>query len=109
MPLNNNTYYLAGGDGANQDDAQNQLTTGAGNTEQTLVLDVDCTALYLSARTANAYVTFNNTVAASTNGIEILSGAQPVFFPIGYQAHGAHTLRYIGQAANCVLNVLQLR
>lgn len=115
MPRNLTTHTLAGRDGADYNDAHQQLNTTGGNTEQTLTLDSDCTALLLSARTGNAYVTFNNTTASSSNGIEILAGAQPVYIPIGF--HAAPTgglptqgtvLRVIGSAASTILNVLQL-
>jgi hypothetical protein len=106
MPRTLSAHTLADKDGADQNGAHVQLNV---NTEQTLVLDPDCSALILNVRgTAPAVtnVTFNNTAASTTNGITIAAGAQPVYIPLGYSAHGAHTLRAQGTAQ--FLDVLQL-
>lgn len=114
MPRAGESFTLAGSDGTDYNDAHQQLNSGAGNTEQTLNLDKDCNAVLLSARTANAYVTFNDTAAAAGNGIEIIAGAQPVLIPLGFHAGprvaatGGSPLRMIGASANALLNVLQL-
>lgn len=102
MPRAGNTFVLTG------TSPHTQLSMGAGPSEQTLTLQKDCTAVMVSAKTANVFVTFDNTAAASTNGIEIVSGAQPVILPVGYMAHSAHVLRAQSAAANGILNVLQL-
>lgn len=85
-----------------------QLNTGGGNTLQTQVLDETCSALLLSARTGNAYVTWDNTSASASNGLEIVAGANPVYIPLGYNAHSSHTLKMIGSAASTLLNIVQL-
>lgn len=106
MPRSGITHTLASR--ASESAAQQQLTTGAGNTEQTLTLNRDCVAVVLSSRTGNAYVTFNDTAATSSNGIEIIAAAQPIYVPLGYHANPNHTLRVIGSAINTLLNVVQL-
>lgn len=39
-------------------------------------------AVYLSARTNNAYVTFDGSVPTAANGLEVVAGAQPVRLPL---------------------------
>ena len=75
---------------------------------QTLALDPRCAALLLSAKTANVFVTFDNSTPAATNGLEIVAGSQPVLVPLGYYAHVNHSLKIIGAAINAVLNVVQM-
>jgi hypothetical protein len=103
MPRPGTTHVLAG----DVADSQVQLYTA---TEQTLVLEPSCTALMLSARgTAPAVVsvTFDNTAASATNGIAIPVGSAPTYVPVGYHAHGAHTLRALGPASS-FLDVVQM-
>jgi hypothetical protein len=71
----------------------------------TVTLDSDCSAVLLSATTANVIVTFDNSVPSSTNGIPIIAGAQPVLIPFGYHSHGSHNIR---AAAGGVLDIIQL-
>lgn len=88
-----------------------QLSTGGGNTVQSLVLDPRVSAVILSGSgtgTNIAYVTFDNSTPASTNGICVLAAAQPVLIPLGYYAHNSHTIKVIGSAATTILNVLQM-
>ena len=102
MPRVGQAYYLTGAN------AHTQLTTGAGNTVQSLVLEGSCSALLLSARTGSAYITFDNSTPASTNGLELQAAAQPILIPLGYNMNNSHTLKVIGSAASTILNVVQL-
>lgn len=89
-----------------------QLNTGGGSAVQTLTLDSGCKAVILSGSgtgTNIAFVTFDNSTPTATNGISILSAAQPVILPLGYYSHGSHNLKLQGSAASTVLNVLQLK
>lgn len=77
--------------------------------ERTITLAKECNAVYISARGAAGVVsvTFDNTSPSTTNGLGIVVGAQPVFFPIGYHAHENHNIKALGIAAQ-FLDVLQL-
>jgi len=106
MPRIGTSYVLT------QTAPHTQLTTGGGNTVQTLTLDANCAALLLSGLgtgTNLAYVTFDNSTPSATNGMVIQPAAQPVLIPLGYYAHGNHNLKVIGSAATTVLNVVQLQ
>jgi hypothetical protein len=90
---------------------QTQITTGAGNTVQTLTLQPRCSALILSGQgsgTNVAFVTFDNSTPSSSNGQVIVATGQPVTLPIGYYSHASHAVKVIGSAANTLLNVTQL-
>lgn len=100
------TYALAVRTG--ESSAQQQMNTTGGNTAQSITLNRDCAALILSARTGNAYVTFDDSTPSATNGLEIIAGAQPVTILLGYFANTNHTLRCIGSVASTILNVVQL-
>lgn len=106
MPRQGTSYELTG------TAPHTQLTTGAGNSVQTLALDANCAAVILSGQgtgTNLAYVTFDNSTPASSNGVVILAAAQPVIIPLGYYAHSSHSLKVIGSAINTILNVLQIK
>jgi len=81
-----------------------QTTTGAGNSEQTITAPEDAVACFISMRGQNAYVTWNNTAASSANGLELISGAQPLFLPLGFP----YVLRYIGAGTDAIINILWL-
>ena len=105
MPRAGNTFSLTGAN------AHTQLANGAGSAEQSLNLERECVAVILSIPTASpgdAFVTFNNTAAASTNGLNVIKGAQPVLIPLGWMAHSGRVLRYQGSAASSFLNVTQM-
>ena len=102
MPRVGQAYYLTGAN------AHTQLNSGGTNTVQTLTFENGCSAIMVSAKTANAFVTFDQSVPAATNGLEIVAGGQPVLIPLGFNAHNGHQLKMIGAAINAVLNVLQL-
>lgn len=82
-----------------------EANTGGGNAEQTINLPPGTTAFFLSAKTQSARVTLNDEAATATNGMVIIAGAQPLFVPVGYP----YKIRFIGEAANCELNVIPLR
>ena len=91
---------------------QTQLNTTGGNSIQTLTLDPDCRAIILSGAgsgTNVAFVTFDNSAPATTNGQAIQAAAQPVTLPVGYYTHGSHALKVLGSAASTILNVTQLK
>lgn len=100
MPRAGFTHVLAG----DVADAHQQLNTA---TEQTLTLEPSCVAVMVNARgTGPVNITFDGTTPSATNGLAIVSGAQPVYIPLGYHAHGSHELRALGAAS--FLDVLQL-
>lgn len=83
-------------------DAHQQVATGT----QT-ALNPKCTALILSARAQNMWVTFDGSVPSASNGITIIATAQPVYIPLG--AHnGDGTIRAVEAAATGLLDILQL-
>lgn len=94
MPRLNESFGLTGANG-------HVHQAGAG----TVTLEATCTAVLLSATTANVVVTFDNTTPTATNGIPIIAGAQPVLIPIGYHGHSSHNIK---AAAGGVLDVVQL-
>lgn len=89
-----------------------QLSTGGGNTAQTLTLEKDCVAVLVSGQgtgTNLAYVTFDNSTPSASNGIVISPTSSPVLIPLGYNANPAnHNLKVIGSAATTLLNVVQM-
>jgi hypothetical protein len=79
-------------------------------TERVVVLTPQCTAVMLGARgsAGTVNVTFDGTTPSATNGIGIIVGAQPVFFPLGRHAGSpTNDVRALG-AAGQFLDVLQL-
>lgn len=105
MPQVGQAYYLS------LTTPHTQLSTGGGNTVQTLALDGTCHAMLLSGQgtgTNLAFVTFDNSTPSSSNGLVIQPTAQPILIPLGYNAHSAHSLKVIGSAATTLLNVVQL-
>jgi hypothetical protein len=75
------------------------------DTAQTVAFTRNTSAIILSAEAQNVRVTFDGTTPTSTNGILIISGAQPVTLPIGYSANG---IKGLGAAAGGFLHVQQL-
>jgi hypothetical protein len=85
-------------------DAYQRITSGGADTP--LVLAPNCNAVILSAETATVFVTFDDTVGSATNGLPIISGAQPVYIPLGKTAHESGGLHIF--SATGILHVIQL-
>jgi len=99
MPRAGEQYVLA----TPSADAHQQVGTGTST-----VLAPNCTALLLSARAQNVFVTFDNSAPSASNGLTIVAGAQPVYIPLGYHAEASHTIRAVEAAATGLLDILQL-
>lgn len=85
-------------------DAYQRITSGG--VEQVVTLADNCNSVILAAETAAVFVSFDGTAATATNGIPIISGAQPVYIPLGKNAHSSGQLRIF--SATGILGLLQL-
>lgn len=77
-----------------------QLT--ALSTVKTATRPAEAVGCYLSAKAQSVRVTFDGSTPAATNGLVIIGGAQPVFFPLG----DGVTLKALEEAASGELNVM---
>jgi len=97
-------YTLPDGDG---DDPQIQLDTGAGPSEQLVTPPKYATAMIVSARTGNIYLSLDGNAATATNCIEIVAGAQPVLIPV--RIREGEQLRAQGAVAQAKLQIVWLQ
>ena len=76
------------------------------SSDTAVALQRECVALILAAETATVFVTFDDTTASATNGLPIISGAQPVYIPLGRIACTNGNLHAF--SATGALHILQL-
>lgn len=103
MPRAGYTHILANTSSAGFDDAYQRISAP---NNQAIALPPNCTSMILAAETAAVFVTFDDTAASATNGLPIISGAQPVYIPLGKNAHSSGQIRAF--SATGVLHVLLL-